>query len=416
MDVELFSPSLPSASPPSLVLRSSCDSCAVSKVKCDKSHPRCGRCAASGMECVYGVSRKHGRGNAKRLREHDDDGTTAANASRILRARMSCDSSSTTGSISNAECVAWHPATSSSSSTNPESYPCSQEKAPRAHSLSIDHAPFEPRGSTPFQPPLGSSSKLYDLRGIDESSPGHLTPPLDLTAFNIDIFGTPFLNAGVEPRPQRRKTEPTSPIPLPSETPPDCWRSRSCSAKAREMLTDLSHQQSRLDSNGSVNPEQILMTNREAIQSIVRWLECLHCSRDTHSIMLGASVMALVLRLYQAASRMKPTTAPSPPETNGQPFSPPWSSDGGLMSIHDGDALTHLITMDDLDLDDQDQETMRRLLFLSELRKAARLVDRFASKSLRTETELDRTGDLYMMLGMWLRKEVAQTMREMRDD
>ena len=42
-------------------LRRSCDNCASAKVKCDKEHPKCGRCAGSNATCFYGISRKYGK-------------------------------------------------------------------------------------------------------------------------------------------------------------------------------------------------------------------------------------------------------------------------------------------------------------------------------------------------------------------
>ncbi|KAF2268206.1 hypothetical protein CC78DRAFT_16957 [Lojkania enalia] len=42
-------------------LRTSCDACSTSKVKCSKQHPTCARCTLSGIQCVYGISRRHGK-------------------------------------------------------------------------------------------------------------------------------------------------------------------------------------------------------------------------------------------------------------------------------------------------------------------------------------------------------------------
>lgn len=47
-------------------LRSSCDACGAAKVRCDKTQPRCGRCAAGGLTCVYGLSRKFGKAPRKK--------------------------------------------------------------------------------------------------------------------------------------------------------------------------------------------------------------------------------------------------------------------------------------------------------------------------------------------------------------
>ncbi|KAL9638742.1 MAG: hypothetical protein Q9164_001359 [Protoblastenia rupestris] len=46
-------------------LRSTCDSCGASKVKCDRQKPRCGRCISLGSDCIYGHSRRKGKPSSK---------------------------------------------------------------------------------------------------------------------------------------------------------------------------------------------------------------------------------------------------------------------------------------------------------------------------------------------------------------
>ena len=54
-----------------LKLRASCDACAASKIRCSKEHPTCARCSTNKSQCVYGVSRKHGKPGRKRKRNPD---------------------------------------------------------------------------------------------------------------------------------------------------------------------------------------------------------------------------------------------------------------------------------------------------------------------------------------------------------
>jgi hypothetical protein len=56
-------------------LRSSCDNCGVSKTKCDRKRPTCGRCTGMGRICVYGVSRQTGKPPRKRPGSHLEDET-----------------------------------------------------------------------------------------------------------------------------------------------------------------------------------------------------------------------------------------------------------------------------------------------------------------------------------------------------
>jgi hypothetical protein len=63
-----------------LKLRASCDACAASKIRCSKEHPMCARCSANKSQCVYGVSRKHGKPGRKRKR--NPDGTPFVKATK----------------------------------------------------------------------------------------------------------------------------------------------------------------------------------------------------------------------------------------------------------------------------------------------------------------------------------------------
>ncbi|KAJ5852596.1 transcriptional regulator family: Fungal Specific TF [Penicillium soppii] len=46
-------------------LRTSCDPCSSSKVRCTKEKPGCSRCSRNGLECVYGRSQRKGKPPSK---------------------------------------------------------------------------------------------------------------------------------------------------------------------------------------------------------------------------------------------------------------------------------------------------------------------------------------------------------------
>lgn len=50
-----------STPPQNARLRMSCDGCSEAKVKCDKKHPSCDRCVNYHRKCTYGISRRHGK-------------------------------------------------------------------------------------------------------------------------------------------------------------------------------------------------------------------------------------------------------------------------------------------------------------------------------------------------------------------
>lgn len=72
------------------------------------------------------------------------------------------------------------------------------------------------------------------------------------------------------------------------------------------------------------------------------------------------------------------------------------------------------ISAKDFDLEEEDQEMMRRLLLLSELRKITKVIDRFSSKPPEIGADVGRAGDIYTMLGMWLRKELDHAMQHIK--
>ena len=48
-------------------LRTSCNECADAKVGCTKEHPRCDRCVHKKLDCVYGISQKHGKSQRRKI-------------------------------------------------------------------------------------------------------------------------------------------------------------------------------------------------------------------------------------------------------------------------------------------------------------------------------------------------------------
>jgi hypothetical protein len=78
-------------------LRSSCDSCHLSKVKCSKTRPLCSRCLVCGTDCTYSPSARVGR---KKKGEHTPDYTDAPTPNsrqhdqRLIPTRTSVPSSS----------------------------------------------------------------------------------------------------------------------------------------------------------------------------------------------------------------------------------------------------------------------------------------------------------------------------------
>jgi hypothetical protein len=140
---------------------------------------------------------------------------------------------------------------------------------------------------------------------------------------------------------------------------------------------------------------------------VTQLLDC-SCSKEPQLAMLSGAVMERILKSYQDARRFVYSASPS---EDTQLLSPP-ASEHSVFSLGSVDNASLRAT--DFDLDDEDQETMRRLLLLSELRKIAKIIDRFSSKPLESAHDVGRAGDIYTMLGMWLRKELQEAMQNIK--
>ena len=71
------------------------------------------------------------------------------------------------------------------------------------------------------------------------------------------------------------------------------------------------------------------------------------------------------------------------------------------------------ITVGDFELDADDRKALSKFLLLSELRKAGLLIDHMANKFGRSGDNMsERSGSIYVMLGAWLKAELARTIRD----
>ena len=344
--------------------------------------------------------------------------------------------------------------------------------------------------------PSGDAATLYDFGGFDSvyhPPPPPPPPPVGLAGFDVEPLGgvpaveveaTSFSTAA-EPGPPLpaigpvEHIAPVEPLTAAEDSmaalEPDSSAAVSCAApetcffRTRASLDSLHHaNSSRLD--GTTSLQQMLRANRDAIQTISQLLQC-RCARDASLAMLAASIIAQVLCLYRTAAQM-PSPGSSPAgdpgaaavaavaagggsgSSSGSQLVSPTLSEASGFSGQDNSSTTvpssaqevattaptaAPMAMDDFDLEQEDHNTMRRLLLMSELRKAARIIDRFISKptemsdtngfgalgaglglglgpsmGLDMDMGLGRTGDVYPMLGLWLKKEVNGMIHDFR--
>lgn len=200
-----------------------------------------------------------------------------------------------------------------------------------------------------------------------------------------------------------RNSSDAVPASLQTLDPFNCPSGQSCYSKVHATLEQTNIYQSAYSSS----LDDILAHNRGAVLSVTQLLDC-SCSKEPQLAMLASAVMERTLKSYHDARRFVYSASPA---EDTQLLSPP-ASEHSVFSLGSNEGAS--VRANDFDLDDEDQETMRRLLLLSELRKVAKVIDRFSSKSLESAHDVGKAGDIYTMLGMWLRKELQEVMQHIK--
>ena len=408
-------------------LRSSCDECGAAKLKCDRGCPRCGRCITLGLDCIYGVSRKMGKPPRDRLRvaagssvTHGTvDGANGFNSEKVDEFASSNDGAGAIGD---------------GLTMDPESYPV-------VNNMPLSWGAFD-----------GYAANLMTAGdGVDLSSTVLLGLPLpDPTSadFNHDLFHT-YASPGTEQHStqstqressvaQRDKNvgfENTVPA-TPSGSEHDCG------PEAYAVLTSLSspssnrahamslpaHAQTTLMKIGNshrVPVDQMLRINREASGRLGHLLSC-PCSRRPHLALLCASIISLILTLYQQAAGCSQTDQAM--ATSSRPISSPGSNimtgivDGGSSNSMVNGAMAPALesaqmTMGSFEVDDQEVKAALTIqLVLGEIKRAGHLIDLLTSRSSSgmDESSVDGVDSLYRSLTSWFRREHSRIVENLK--
>ncbi|OGM43337.1 hypothetical protein ABOM_008733 [Aspergillus bombycis] len=249
-------------------LRSSCDACGGAKVRCDKVQPHCGRCAAMGLTCVYGLSRKIGKPPRGK----------PAISERIAREKGSSTPHCTPRMVSE---YSMHP--------SPQ------------HAL----PPIDVPSGILCDLPSSASHPVAPMVDINDVTDFEVDSGLG-TSIDFDMFagwGFPdhtdaFMGMGDA----ESFAKPTSLSPASDD---NIHRNgANCHRTAYGMLESLCFR-STPEENPSVQTlDQILHRNEEVITKLRQLLKCI-CSRSPHLTMLYASILSKVLIWYQQAAGCK---------------------------------------------------------------------------------------------------------------
>ena len=422
-------------------LRSSCDRCGAAKLKCDRGQPTCGRCLNLGQTCVYGVSRKMGKPPRDRPR------TSAV--SSISRPP---------GHINHFQKIAY----------NEKSYNSRDGSSAGGGDFVLSHKPVSTVNT--------SWNALGDNRGnLFVNADGSDTWQSSLRSASISDFPSTATCQGLFPpdihlsptamemSPRLKDYSILSALQSKVDgitrcddlsTTSDGSRKHDCSQEAREILHNLAS----LDPNGTypnLHPalasscegattthgtpfDRVLRLNQEARERLESLLLC-PCMRCPHLALLCASIVSLILTLYQQAADCTQRASWSlsvgmedsiPHVTSLESVSQSlssWSSTIVSPAITASPSTPILsmtipstptpMAIGSFNIEDQQVQTaLRDQLLLSEIRKTGRLIYLFASQSFDQPEAHTFNGfnGLYTSLGSWLGEEHARIVESLR--
>jgi hypothetical protein len=434
-------------------LRASCDACAASKVKCSKDHPACARCSANGSQCIYGVSRKHGKPG--RTRKRNADGTPfikgskqrlSPNGTEFGKFKLRPEPISLPlpeFDTSSAWSSGWSSSTSLRSTPDfefemtPEPFPMTAEPMfmdtmgfPFMDDFLLPAAQFQTEPMQMIEPELtfrdpfakkqSVQLELPDIQALKDYVGGDSVNPLECSFLDASdpFLSNSFTEDGSPQSPGG--TSSTQHVNNPLRVSISMPTSHCCYPLAYSTLESL-----RVIGSDSTNAypdielkslDSVLSITKLAVQSVLQLLSC-PCSADPHLSMLYSSITAKILNWYQIAAGVSPASAPlatAPSLSSGSP-SPCSSTFSSPLATPCSEQSTFNIQIQPLTFglykfDEVEQERLRRSVVLRELKKCSQLVDALAY--WRGDEQSEQAEFLYDVLGAWLKSELHKTLRE----
>jgi hypothetical protein len=217
-----------------------------------------------------------------------------------------------------------------------------------------------------------------------------------------------------------------------------------CEAKALAMLHSLHVKCAEHPTSGSrsspQNPplDKILHTNRVAVSTLGDLLQC-HCAQQPHLALLYMATISKALFWYRLAINLSFKPSVQGHAARHEPISP--QSHTGMFSVSPGPNMTapatnsmpnqtnegprgrarsNTIQIGSFDLEEEDEAILVRSVVMTEVKKAARLVDFMKSGGMQVDTA-EEHGQESLSVGSWYRaggeklaREVQDTMQEAR--
>lgn len=391
-------------------LRSSCDHCGNSKVKCDKGQPECERCISHGLPCAYGVSRKMGKPPRRSSVSRSMNSPAAANESN------GNNNSTSTSSSGSAE------------------MPLELEQPALTTFLGLTWDPMDEDSHS------NSIMNFFNAEGLD--------PELSMPNFpdcaagfndeatmeqpNISLNSSHFPSAASSPRPGNYSSPEAYLLPRNETT--DHWRSsvtlnragnHGCLHRLHKILECLPVLNSRQAEHETSPPtastatkesppqlvplDLILQLNRTATEGLFPLVTC-SCTRLPHVALLYASIISQILAWYQQAAGCTQTKSPSSNSTtatekltfdgngNGTPAIPSQSVEIAVVQSR--------MTIGTFNVDDQRLQTaMKICLLLGEMKRVKCLMDQLRSQTDALESMIADVEEVFRSVNSWLGRD-----------
>ncbi|KAF2112197.1 hypothetical protein BDV96DRAFT_581344 [Lophiotrema nucula] len=421
-------------------LRASCDACAASKVKCSKEHPICARCTANGSQCIYGVSRKHGKPG--RTRKKNPDGTPfikgqskqrpSPNGSGFDKFRIQAEPllpdlpeiDESSWSSTPEWTPEWSPApdsldwdyqlTPNSAFSTPEPDFSFMDDilmtSPDSPSTNIMQT-IEPEQLT-FRDPFAKKVSMQielplppDFQALQEFVGSETVNPLDygINEISLDSFFPQSTDAPESPKGTNSYFNPLrASISMPV--------SHCCYSLAYTTVESLHFRTPEPAATTEQSLDSVLTVCKDAVQNVIQMLAC-PCSSDPHLAMLYSSITSKVITWYQIAAGLKPAVPSTPSlSTFSSPSSSNFSSPLSTPSTANFNVKIQPLKIGVFEFDEADQEALTRQVVLRELKKCGALVDKLAQWQGGDDAE--QAEFLYDVLGAWLKSELYKTLRD----
>ena len=426
-----------------LKLRASCDSCAASKVKCSKDHPVCARCSANNLQCVYGVSRKHGKPG--RIRKRNPDGTPFIKASKQ---RLSPDRSDFSKPSLHSEhglpptdlemgsnwASDWSATTPSLPATPDYDVEAANEpfytNTNSSETGFVDAAFLPTAQLEPDTTQIAQADFIYQSRFSKAPLEQLCSPELQARNAYMDekvrkSVEYPYNDTTTTAHPHFFSSPSTIHTPMSQSiglydsthyvassskpTPHCCYTLAYSTLESLDMLGTDAYPVLTQESFASG-----ISTARLAVDSVLQLIRC-PCSSQPHLAMLYSSIMSKILTWYKMAGGINGACPPNSSATSSSslrfdsvyhaPFSSPLIGAGSNGDMN--------YTLQRYELDESERQRQRRQMVLYELRNCRQLIEALVGWK-GDGSSCEQTGFLYDMLGTWLKGELHKAVDEIK--